>query len=93
MSGAFVFSDHPIEDLIRKNLNMAGVFVRAARNQGWNVGAGVAVANAREAFDKALQLVRALGDAEQERWYAELLSVQAAIHNLEEASENSTSAT
>jgi len=80
---AFVFSDHPIQDLIRKNLNMAGVFVRAARNQGWSAGCGVALANACQAFDDALQLMRSMEDCDQGRWNAEVRSLQAAIDSFE----------
>ena len=80
---AFVFNDHPIEDLIRKNLNMAGVLVRAARNQGGAVGACSALSNARRSFEHAVELVRALDDSEHERWDIELLSLQAAIQRLE----------
>ena len=81
--GAFVFSDHPISDLIRKNLDLAGIFLRAAQNQAWTSGATVAVGNARQAFDRAVELVRALEDSEQERWRGELVSLQAAIHSLD----------
>jgi len=80
----FAFSDHPIQDLIRKNLDTAGVFVRAARNQSRSSAANVAAAKAREALERALQLVRALDDSEQEPWQAELLSLQRAVHALEE---------
>ena len=77
--GAFVFNDHPIDDLIRKNLNVARVFARAARNQGTRSTGTAAMTNAQQAFESALQLVRSLDDADQERWQPELLAVQAEL--------------
>jgi len=77
---AFVFTDHPIEDLIRKNLNMAGVLIRVAKNQAWSTGAAVAIANARQACDRARELIRTLPPDEQSAWHAELTALQNVIN-------------
>ncbi|HZU27955.1 MAG TPA: hypothetical protein VFA04_20665 [Bryobacteraceae bacterium] len=81
--GAFAFSDHPVEDLIKKNLLVAGVLVRTAGNQRSASGAQAATANARRAYNRAQELVRTLPDGQRLRWEIELLALNTVLCNIE----------
>jgi uncharacterized membrane protein YccC len=74
-------SPEATEDLLRKTLNMACVFARAARNQRWKPGADVAMANALRACDHALELLELLPVERRESLRPEVVRLNGALEN------------
>ena len=68
--------------ILRKHLNMCGVFVRSARQH--RMDGATAIANARRAYEHAMELLRALPDDERARWESVVTALRDSIQAVED---------